>query len=100
MLRKLVPTLLLLVIIGAGLVAWLRIGSAEECEGWAAASLKKARASYDVLISPANSFPEYLRMTFERTSFQIDDKVYRNPGGCHEGLLPARPQANPTERRT
>ena len=95
MLRKLVPTLLLVAIVGAGLVAWLRIGSAEECEKWAATSLKKARITFAGLRGRTGSFPEHLATTYALTSFRVDGIVYRNPGGCEESLLPARPEANP-----
>ena len=89
--RKVVPTLLIVAVLVAAVVAWLRIGSAEECERWAAASVRKARDSYDVLTTPAESFRDYVRMTFERTSFELDGRVYRNPGGCDEDLLPENP---------
>lgn len=89
--RKIVPTLLIIAVIAAAAIAWIRIGSAEECEKWAAASLRQARQSYDELTTPADSFEDYVRQTFERKSFELDDRVYRNPGGCDEGLLPDKP---------
>ena len=89
--RKIVPTLLIVAVLAAAAVAWLRIGSAQECEKWAAASLRQARETYDPLTTAADSFRDYVRQTFNRTSFELDGRTYRNPAGCDESLLPENP---------
>ena len=89
--RRIVPTLILLLILAAAVFAWVRIGSAEECEKWAAASVREARDSYDVLTTPADSFRDWVNQIFDRRSFELDGKVYRNPGGCDENLIPDNP---------
>ena len=88
--RRIVPTLILLLILAAAVVAWVRIGSAQECERWAGASVREARDSYDVLTTPADSFRDWAQQTFARTSFELDGRVFRNPGGCDEELLQTR----------
>ncbi len=92
--RKVVPTAVLLAVVGAGIFAWMAVGSEEECKKWASTTLKKARISY--ASSPAQGpFEPYLRDMYERKSFRVDGTLYVNPGGCSKGLLPASPEPTP-----
>ena len=93
--RKIVPTVLLVVVLGAGAFAWMRVGSQQECEKWASTTLKKARMSYGAMQGPAGPFEPYLRAMYGRKSFRIDGTLYVNPGGCSDGLLPANPRPRP-----
>ena len=93
--RKMVPTILLLLLIGAAIVAWLRLDSAQQCDKWASITLRKARISYGALRGPAPPFAEYVRALYERDAFEIDGTEYVNPGGCSIDLLPERPSTRP-----
>lgn len=94
--RKIIPTLLLAAVLGAGVIAWFRLGSAEACERWASVTVRKARVSYTHLRGPApGPFGDYVRAMYERPSFKIDGNLYVNPGGCDPELLPARPEVQP-----
>ena len=93
--RKVVPTLVLLAVIGAGIFAYVRLGSEEECKKWTSTTLRKARISYAALPAPREPFPTYLEAMYERPSFKIDGTLYVNPGGCSRELLPDRPEPRP-----
>ena len=93
--RKVVPTLVLLAVLGAGIFAYLRLGSEEDCKKWATTTLRKARISFAALPSPREPFPTYLRAMYERPSFKIDGTLYVNPGGCGRELLPRQPAPRP-----
>ena len=93
--RKVVPTLVLLAVIGAGIYAYLRLGSEEDCKEWATTTLRKARISYAAVPPPREPFPSYLTAMYERPSFKIDGTLYVNPGGCKRALLPKQPAPRP-----
>lgn len=93
--RRIVPTLILLLILAAAVVAWVRIGSAEECEKWAVASVRQARDTYNLRTTPADSFRDWVNQTFARRSFELEGRTYRNPGGCDGELLDAELSRTP-----
>ena len=93
--RKIIPTLLILVVLGVAVMAWLRLGTAEECDKWASIALRKARISYAALRGPTTSFEAFARAMYERDSFRIDGTLYENPGGCESDLLPDRLSPQP-----
>lgn len=93
--RKIAPTLLIVLVLAVGVIAWLRLGAEEDCAKWASTTLRKARISYEALRGPVVPFEDYVRAMYERDWFRIDGTLYENPGGCDPDLLPDRPSARP-----
>ena len=93
--RKIVPTLLIVLVLAAGVIAWLRLGAQEECEKWASTTLRKSRISYAALRGRVGPFEDYARAMYQRDSFRIDGTLYENPGGCEPTLLPDRLSPQP-----